>query len=92
MQLRQFNSYKFVANDIKKRLKSLFIWMLCLCGVIIMGMAFYPTFSASGIVDPLSALMETPFFSMIMQMFGVDFRSFAHPFGFYLSYLSIYIV
>ncbi|MBN2737854.1 MAG: ABC transporter permease subunit [Spirochaetales bacterium] len=79
-------------HEIKIRLKSFIIWAVSLCLIIFLGMAFYPTFSNSNILEPITHLLDSPFFATIMQMFGIDFASFGHPFGFYLAYLSIYTV
>jgi ABC-2 type transport system permease protein len=75
--------------ELKRNKNSLIIWCLSIAGVVILGMAFYPVISDSGITA-MTSLFETPLMKTMMSAFGADISSMTDILGYYSTYNSIY--
>jgi len=78
--------------ELKRNLKSFFIWSLSICGVLLMGMLFFPAINAGGLLYQMEALFENPMMKGMLSAFGADYKSLGSLTGFYVTYNSIYNV
>lgn len=66
-----------------------FLWTVLLAGLVVMGLAFYPT--VSGSMAELSVFFDNPLMSTVLSAFGADADSLRSLTGFYRTYGSIYV-
>jgi len=84
-----FTIYKM---EMHRNLKSFIIWSTALCGMLFLGMLFYPAINADGLLSQMDALFENPMMKGVLAAFGADVSALGSLMGFYVTYNSIYNV
>ncbi|MBI9105349.1 MAG: ABC transporter permease [Spirochaetales bacterium] len=78
--------------EIKRNLKTFIIWSSAVCGMLFLGMLFYPVINADGLLTQMDALFENPMMKGLLGAFGADVSALGSLMGFYVTYNSIYNV
>lgn len=84
-----WNIYKM---EMSRNLKSFAIWSSSICGMLFLGMLFYPAINADGLLTQMEALFENPMMKGMLAAFGADVSQLGSLMGFYVTYNSIYNV
>lgn len=78
--------------EMRRNLKSFTIWAVSICGILFLGMLFYPAINADGLLTQMEALFENPMMKGMLAAFGADVSSLGSLMGFYVTYNSMYNV
>ncbi len=78
--------------EMRRNLKSFTIWAGSICGILFLGMLFYPAINADGLLTQMEALFENPMMKGMLAAFGADVTSLGSLMGFYVTYNSMYNV
>jgi hypothetical protein len=78
--------------ELIRNLKSFIIWTSSICGILFLGMLFYPAINTNGLLSQMEALFENPMMKGMLALFGADVSSLGSLTGFYVTYNSIYNV
>ena len=78
--------------ELKRNFRSFIIWTASICGILFLGMLFYPAINADGLLTQMDALFENPMMKGMLTAFGADISSLGSLTGFYVTYNSMYNV
>jgi hypothetical protein len=78
--------------ELRRNFKSFVIWSSAICGMLFLGMLFYPAINTDGLLSQMDALFENPMMKGVLAAFGADVSALGSLMGFYVTYNSIYNV
>jgi len=85
-------SWNLYCMELRQNISSFLIWCFSLCGLLIIGFAFYPMLTQNDFVSQMDVLFRNPMMKNIMSAFNVDLNQLTKLGSFFTTYASIYIV
>ncbi len=81
------NIYKM---EMLRNFRVFLIWAVAICGILFLGMMFYPAINAGNLLDTIEPIFESTMMKSVLAVFGADLSNLGNLMGFYVTYNSIY--
>ncbi len=77
-------NYNLFKMELYRYKNSMLIWLVLICGLIILDMALYDIFLKEGMLKNLEPILNQPFLAPMLKGFGMEIEKLSNILGFYV--------